>query len=125
MNRVAIIVSQDGMETAYKALNVAMAAAAMDAKVHVFCTFGGLSLLRRTLNYAVPDSLEPFRDRLAALPSPEALRAMALEANVHFVACQMTMDLMGMTPDDLMEGIPAAGATTFLSEAQGASTVTF
>ncbi len=113
------------METAYKALNIAMAAAAMDAEVHVFCTFGGLSWLRRTLNYLVPDSLEPFRDKLGSLPSPNELREMALDANVHFVACQMTMDLMGITPDDLIEGIPVAGATTFLSEARGASTVTF
>lgn len=125
MDRVAIIVSQDGLETAFKALNVAMAAVAMDADVHVFCTFGGLSLLRRSLDYPVPASLEPFRDQLAALPSPETLRAMALESGVQFIACQMTMDLMGITADDLIDGIPVAGAATFLSEAQGSTTVTF
>jgi peroxiredoxin family protein len=43
---------------------------------------------------------------------------------VKLVPCQMTMDLMGLTKDDLIEGIQEpAGATTALAAAEGATTL--
>ena len=44
---------------------------------------------------------------------------MAKELGVKMIACQMTMDVMKLTTDDLVDGIGVGGAVTFLSFAQG------
>ena len=46
------------------------------------------------------------------------LRAMSQEADVKFIACQMTVELFGFSHDDFVEGIDFAGAATFLPVAQ-------
>ncbi len=42
------------------------------------------------------------------------LLALAQEAGVRLIACQMTMDVMGIQKQDLMDGIEIGGAATFL-----------
>jgi peroxiredoxin family protein len=49
--------------------------------------------------------------------SIEELRAMAREAEVRMIACQMTMDLFEYTPKDLIDGIELAGAATYIETA--------
>src|ERR1051326_6616105 len=45
--------------------------------------------------------------------SPPELMALAREMGVRLVPCQMTMDLLGLTRDDLIDGLEEpAGATT-------------
>ena len=56
--------------------------------------------------------------------SPHELMAMAKEMGVHLVPCQMTMDMMGLEREDLIEGLEEpAGAARALAEAQGAITL--
>ena len=56
--------------------------------------------------------------------SPSELLAMAKEMGVKLIPCQMTMDMMGLKREDLIDGLEApAGATTALLAAQGASTL--
>lgn len=56
--------------------------------------------------------------------SPEELMEMAKELGVKLVPCQMTMDLMGLTKDDLIDGLEEpAGAATALAAAEGATTL--
>jgi peroxiredoxin family protein len=56
--------------------------------------------------------------------SPQELLESARDMGVKLVPCQMTMDLMGLTKDDLIEGIEEpAGATTALAAAEGATTL--
>ncbi len=56
--------------------------------------------------------------------SPTELLEMARDMGVHLVPCQMTMDLMGLTREDLIAGLEEpAGATTALLEAQDAVTL--
>jgi peroxiredoxin family protein len=56
--------------------------------------------------------------------SPTELLEIARDMGVHLVPCQMTMDLLGLARDDLVEGLAdPAGATTALLEAQGAMTL--
>jgi len=58
------------------------------------------------------------------LASPKELLAMAREMGVRLIPCQMTMDLMGLSREDLVEGLEEpAGATTALLEAKGATTL--
>ena len=39
---------------------------------------------------------------------------MAQDLGVKFIACQMTMDVMGLTKADFVEDIEVGGAVTFL-----------
>jgi len=56
--------------------------------------------------------------------SPQELLEMAREMGVRLVPCQMTMDLMGLRQEDMVEGLEApAGATSALLEAEGATTL--
>jgi len=56
--------------------------------------------------------------------SPHQLMEMAKELGVHLVPCQMTMDLLGLKREDLIDGLDEpAGATMALAEAQGAITL--
>ena len=58
------------------------------------------------------------------LASPDELLTMAKEMGVHLIPCQMTMDLLGLKREDLIDGLDEpAGATTALAEAQGAITL--
>jgi peroxiredoxin family protein len=56
--------------------------------------------------------------------SPQELFALAKELGVKLIPCQMTMDLLGLKREDLIDGLEEpAGATTALAEAQGAITL--
>ena len=56
--------------------------------------------------------------------SPQELLDTAKEMGVKLIPCQMTMDLMGLTKDDLIEGLEEpAGAATALAVAEGATTL--
>ena len=41
------------------------------------------------------------------------LRDLCLEAEVRLIACQMTVDLFDMQPNEFIDGIDYAGAATF------------
>lgn len=54
---------------------------------------------------------------------PTELLEMARDMGVHLVPCQMTMELMGLAKEDLIDGLDEpAGATTMLLEAKDAIT---
>ncbi|MGH2659415.1 MAG: DsrE/DsrF/DrsH-like family protein [Actinomycetota bacterium] len=56
--------------------------------------------------------------------SPSELLEMARDMGVRLIPCQMTMDLLGLSREDLVEGLEQpAGATTALLEAKGATTL--
>jgi len=50
--------------------------------------------------------------------SIEELRSLSREADVKFIACQMTVELFGFSHDDFVPDIDYAGAATFLPVAQ-------
>lgn len=51
---------------------------------------------------------------------------MAKESGVRLIACQMTVDVMGLKPEDFIDGVEFAGAVNFLDFAYDADvTVTF
>ncbi len=50
-------------------------------------------------------------------PEPQELLALAQEMGVRLLPCQMTMDLLGLKPEDLIDGLePPVGAATALLE---------
>ena len=71
---------------------------------------------------------EHFAEGFAAanVPAIPQLVEMAQELGVKFIACQMTMDVMGLTKEDFVDGIEVGGAVTFLEYAKDAApTLTF
>lgn len=54
------------------------------------------------------------RTRVADLAE---LRALTIEAGAKVIACQMTMDLFGYRPKDLIDGVTLGGAATYMEEA--------
>jgi peroxiredoxin family protein len=62
----------------------------------------------------------------ANTPKLSELLAMAMECGVRIIACQMTMDVMGIKKEDLIDGVEIGGAATFLGFAsENAITLTF
>lgn len=128
--RVAIIASGGGLDQAYKVLNIATAAAATNAEVAIFFTFEALGIIHKdpASMLSMPTGKEHYLEgfQRANVPSVSELVQIALENGVKMIACQMTMDVTGMTKDMLIEGIEVGGAITFLDFAYDADvTVTF
>ena len=128
--RVAIIASNGGLDNAYKVLNIATAAAATEAEVAIFFTFEALAMIHKdaanllTMGAGKEHYLEGFRR--ANVPSVQELLEVAKESGVKLIACQMTMDVTGMTKDMFVEGVEVGGAVTFLDFAYDADvTVAF
>ncbi|UJF35667.1 DsrE/DsrF/DrsH-like family protein [Paenibacillus hexagrammi] len=116
--KVALIASSGGLETAYKVLNIATAAAALDAEVAIFFTFEGLSIIHKQSEQLL--RLKPGNEGLAEgfkknnVPSIGELMEIAKESGVRLIGCQMTIDVMGLQPEHFIEGIELGGAATFL-----------
>lgn len=140
--KMAIIASKGTLDMAYPPLILASTAAALGWEVQVFCTFYGLQLLRKDLsgvalsplaNPAMPMPV-PMPVVVSMLPGMEAmatsmmkskmrkkgvaslteLRTACQEADVKFIACQMTVDLFDFSKDDFIDNIDYGGAATFL-----------
>ncbi|MFD2627673.1 DsrE/DsrF/DrsH-like family protein [Oceanobacillus kapialis] len=128
--KVAIIAASGGMFDAYKVFNIATAAGASEKEVQIFFTFEGLNLIHKQgmHNLEMPEGKEHFAKGFekANVPSIPQLIEMAQELGVKFIACQMTMDVMGLTKEDFVDGIEVGGAVTFLEFAKDAApTLTF
>ena len=51
------------------------------------------------------------------VPTLPELTASAQTAGVRLVGCTMTLDLLDIAPEDLIEGVELGGVATFLGEA--------
>lgn len=150
--KVAIIASKGTLDMAYPPLILATTAAAMDAEVQVFFTFYGLNIIKKNgaeklqvVPIANPAMPVPMPNILGILPgmTPMATKMMkgmfskqnvvsisellrqAIELDVKLIGCQMTMDVMGIRREDLLDEIEIGGAATFLGFANGAHTTLF
>jgi len=154
-NKVAIIASKGTLDMAYPPLILASAAAAMGEEVAVFFTFYGLNIVKKggasklqvapIANPAMPMPM-PMPNILGMLPGMTPLATWMMrtqyfakhhvatiqelldqcrELGVKLIACQMTMDVFGLTADDLLAGIEVGGAATFLNVAGEAHTTLF
>jgi peroxiredoxin family protein len=152
--KAAFIASKGTLDWAYPPLILATTAAATGMETHVFFTFYGLNIIHKDIesklkvspigNPAMPMPV-PMPNLVTALPGmgPMATSMMksmfkkrnvatirelldaAREAEVHLIACQMTMDVFGYGPDDFLEGVEFGGAAAFLSEARRAHVTLF
>jgi len=140
--KMAIIATKGALDMAYPPLILASTASALGWEVQVFFTFYGLQLLRKDLsgikisplaNPAMPMPVPmpvvvqmlPGMESMATMmmkgkmkkkgvASLEELRSLCLEADVKFIACQMTVDLFDFEKSDFIDGIEYGGAATFM-----------
>ena len=152
-NRLAIIALHGTLDLAYPPLILASAALAMDMEVGIFFSFFGLEILKK--GNANKLQLAPIANPAMPMPIPNivgmlpGMTAMAtsmmngwmkkanvaklgdlldvcLEGGVKLIACQMTMDVMGIKKEDLIDGIEIGGAATLLNFAsENAITLSF
>ena len=151
--RVAIIAAHGTLDAAYPPLILATAAAAMDMEAAIFFTFYGLEILKKGKadhlqvapigNPAMP---VPIPNIIGMLPGMTAMATtmmnswmskakvaklselldIALESGVKMIGCQMTMDVMGIKKEEMIDGIEIGGAATFLEFAsKNAITLSF
>ena len=57
--------------------------------------------------------------------SLEELIQAAMQNGVHIVACQMSMDIMGIRREELLDGVEIGGVATFLGAAEHSDTNLF
>jgi peroxiredoxin family protein len=50
---------------------------------------------------------------------------MAREMGVKFIACTMSMDVMGITKEELIDGVELGGVASFLDAADRSNTTLF
>lgn len=140
--KMAIIATKGTLDMAYPPFILASTAAALGYDVQVFFTFYGLQLLRKDLstvmisplaNPAMPMPVPmpvfvqmlPGMESMATMmmkqklkkhgvASLQELRDLCLEADVKFVACQMTVDLFEFDKSEFIEQCEYGGAATFM-----------
>ncbi len=143
-----IIVFSGDMDKVMASFIIANGAAAMGREVTMFFTFWGLNVLRKPEKQNVKKSFissmfgkmmprgvdklkiskmnmggmgtsmmkKVMRDK--NVDSLEALMNSAKENGVKLIACTMSMDVMGITKEELIDGIEYAGVGTYLGDAE-------
>ena len=151
--KMALIATKGTLDMAYPPFILGSTAAALGWEVQIFFTFYGLQLLRHDLedikisplaNPAMPMPV-PMPVMVQMLPGMESmatmmmknkmkskgvaslkeLRDICLEADVKFVACQMTVDLFEFSKDEFIKDVEFGGAATFLGFAGDADVCLF
>ncbi len=147
-NNKNIIVFSGDLDKAIASFIIANAAASMGRHVSMFFTFWGLNILRKQKRAHVKKNLiekmfgamMPRGSKKLALSkmnmggmgakmirgvmkkknvsSLEELIEMAQKSGVELIACSMSMDVMGIKKEELVDGVKMAGATAMLSNAE-------
>ncbi|MDP3130912.1 MAG: DsrE/DsrF/DrsH-like family protein, partial [Bacillota bacterium] len=134
------------LDKAIAAFIIASGAASMGKKVSLFFTFWGLNILRRPKRVRVRKSfiermfgfmMPRGAGRLPIsnmnmlgmgpamikgimkkknVDSLQTLMASAREMGVKIIACAMSMDIMGIKQEELIDGIEIAGVATYLGD---------
>ena len=138
--KLAIIATKGTLDWAYPSFILALTAAALGYETEIFFTFYGLKLVEKKLDLKVSSLGNPGMPMpmpvpvlMQALPGMqsmmtvmmkkkmkskgvaplEELRDLCQEAEVRFIACQMTVDLFEFSPSNFIDGIELGGAALF------------
>lgn len=145
--RTTIILFSGELDKALAAFIIANGAAAYDHEVTIFTTFWGLNAFRKDehvpvkkgllekafgmmmprgpkklglskMNFAGmgPKMIKSVMKKHNAMQLPELID-MAKEQGVKLVACTMTMDLLGIQEEELIDGVELAGVAAYLGDA--------
>jgi len=138
--KMAVIATKGTLDWAYPPFILSSTAAALGYDVEIFFTFYGLKLLEKNLDLQVSPLGNPGMPMpmpvpvlVQALPFMQTmmtsmmkkkmaskgvapldeLRDLCQEAEVQFVACQMTVDLFEMDTNSFIDDVTYAGAAAF------------
>lgn len=144
-NTTIVVFSQD-LDKAIAAFIIASGAASMGKKVSLFFTFWGLNILRRPKRVRVKKTgIEKMFGRMMPrgvnkLPisnmnmlgmGPKMIRSImkkknvdslavlmqqAFDLGIKIVACAMSMDIMGIKKEELIDGVSIGGVATYLAD---------
>ncbi|MET3318966.1 UNVERIFIED_ORG: peroxiredoxin family protein [Peribacillus simplex] len=146
--KTTIILFSGDYDKAMAAYIIANGAAAYDHEVTIFHTFWGLNALRKdepstlkkgflekmfakmmprgsdkmglsNMNFAGmgPKMIKHVMKKHNAMSLPHLIE-LAQEQEVKLIACTMTMDLLGLQQEELLEGIEYAGVAAYLADAE-------
>ncbi|MHA2232416.1 MAG: DsrE/DsrF/DrsH-like family protein [Candidatus Hodarchaeales archaeon] len=145
--RMAIIASEGKLDKAYPPLLLASTGAALDFEIAIFFTFYGLNMIHKKKHkklkvapIANPAAPMPVPNIIGTLPGMTAMATFMMkrmmkkanvatvqelleicqESGVRLIGCQMTMDVMGIKKEDLLDGTEIGGAAMFLEFAKDA-----
>jgi len=59
------------------------------------------------------------------VPSLDELIKMAKDNGIRIIACNMAMDVMGLKPEELIDGIEIGGVATYIDESSNANSNLF
>jgi len=62
-----------------------------------------------------------FLMRKKGVDSLESLRQQAIDSGVEFIACQMSMDVMGVKREELLDEVTVGGVATYMDRAEQAN----
>lgn len=146
--RTTIVLFSGDYDKAMAAYIIANGAAAYDHEVTIFHTFWGINALRKQEHVPVKKGfLEKMFGRMMprgaeklglskmqmAGMGPEMIKRvmkkhnaltltqlieMAQEQDIKMVSCTMTMDLLGLQPEELLDGVQYAGVAAYLADAE-------
>ena len=145
------IMFSDDLDKALATFVLANGAAATGEKVTIFFTFWGLNVIKkeykpqvekdffgRMFGLMLPGSSRKLKlskmnmcgigarmmrnlMKRKGVSSLEELRSQAIEAGVEFIACQMSMDVMGVKREELLDCVTVGGVATYMERADKAN----
>lgn len=145
------IMFSDDLDKALATFVLANGAAATGQKVTIFFTFWGLNVIKKSQKPVVekdifgkmfgmmlPSASEKLKlskmnmggigSRMMrylmsqkGIDSLESLRKQALDNGVEFIACQMSMDVMGVKREELLDEVSIGGVATYMERADKAN----
>lgn len=146
-----MIMFSDDLDKALATFVLANGAAATGQKVSIFFTFWGLNVIKKERKPSVakdifgkmfgmmlPSSSKKLHlskmsmmgmgDKMMRhimkkknIDSLEALRQQAIDNGVEFIACQMSMDVMGVAREELLDNVTIGGVATYMERADQAN----
>lgn len=143
-----LICFSDNLDRAIATFILANGAAATGGKVSIFFTFWGLNVIKKKHGPAVKktftekmfarmlpkssNSLSLSKMNMMGMGSKmirgimkkknidslESLIQQAMANGVEFIACQMTMDMMGIKKEELLDGVTVGGVASYMQKAE-------
>ena len=145
------IMFSDDLDKALATFVLANGAAATGQKVSIFFTFWGLNVIKkvhkpvvqkdifgRMFGWMLPSNslklklsqmnmlgigsrMMRYLMKQKGVDSLETLREQARQQGVEFIACQMSMDVMGVSREELLDGVTIGGVATYMERADKAN----
>ena len=142
-----LIMFSDDLDKALATFVLANGAAATGEKVSIFFTFWGLNTIKKVKKprvrkdifsklfgmmmpshsmklsmskmsmFGIGDRMMRHVMKIRGVDSLESLRQQALDNGVEFIACQMSMDMMGIAREELLDECTIGGVATYMSRA--------